>query len=233
LGIPPKRRWLDVGCGTGALCAAILEHCSPSSVAGVEPSDFFLAKAKEQLAPRVALHHGSAAQIPLDDASVDATVSGLVLNFLPDAEAALTEMARVTVSGGTIAAYVWDYAGKMELMRLFWDAAVSLDPRAAGLDQGVRFPLCRPEALAVLFGGAGLSPVEVTAIDIATPFPSFEDYWRPFLDGQGPAPRYVVALDEPARTRLRDRLREVIPRGADGSISLTARAWAVRARVPE
>jgi hypothetical protein len=121
----------------------------------------------------------------------------------------------------------------MELMRLFWDAAVLLDPGAAGLDQAVRFPLCRPEALAVLFGGAGLSPVEVTAIDIATPFPSFEDYWRPLLGGQGPAPRYVVALDEPARTRLRDRLREVIPRRADGSISLTARAWAVRARVPE
>ncbi|HKC12044.1 MAG TPA: class I SAM-dependent methyltransferase, partial [Vicinamibacteria bacterium] len=123
LGIPPQRRWLDVGCGTGALCAAILERCSPSSVFGVEPSEFFLARAKEQLAPRAALHRGSASQIPLEAASVDVTVSGLVLNFVPDAQAALKEMARVTVGGGTIAAYVWDYAGKMELMRLFWDSA--------------------------------------------------------------------------------------------------------------
>jgi SAM-dependent methyltransferase len=139
LSIPAQRRWLDVGCGTGALCAAILERCSPSSVAGVEPSESFLEKAKDHLSSRVALHRGSAAEVPLDDASVDVTVSGLVLNFVPDARAALTEMARVTVGAGTIGAYVWDYAGRMELMRLFWDAAVALDPEAASLDQGSAF----------------------------------------------------------------------------------------------
>jgi SAM-dependent methyltransferase len=233
LSIPSKRRWLDVGCGTGALCATILERCSPSSVAGVEPSESFLEKAKEHLSSRAALHRGSAAQIPLDGASVDVTVSGLVLNFVPDAHAALTEMARVTVGGGTIGAYVWDYAGKMELMRLFWDAAVALDPEAANLDQGVRFPLCHPEALSELFASAGLRRVEVTAIDIATPFASFEDYWLPFLGGQGPAPAYAMALDETRQARLRDRIRELMPLRPDGSISLTARAWAVRAVVPD
>jgi len=231
LAVPAERRWLDVGCGTGALCAAIVDHCSPSSVVGVEPSDAFLNTAKEQLAGRAVLHRGSATEIPLDDASVDTTVSGLVLNFVPDGRAALAEMARVTGSGGTIAAYVWDYAGKMELMRLFWDAAVELNPDAARMDEGARFPLCRPEGLTELFEDAGLRGVEVTGIDIPTPFASFEEYWRPFLGGQGPAPAYAMALDETARARLRDRIRQRIPVQADGSVSLIARAWAVRATV--
>ena len=231
LNIPAHRRWLDVGCGTGALSAAILDQCSPTSVVGVEPSEGFLEKAKEQLGARVLLRRGSAAEIPLDDRSVDVTVSGLVLNFAPDARAAVSEMARVTAAGGTIGAYVWDYAGKMELMRHFWDAAVELNPDAARLDEGTRFPVCRPEALTELFAGTGLRGTEVTAIDITTSFASFEDYWRPFLGGQGPAPAYAMALDETARARLRDRIRGRIPLQEDGSISLTARVWAVRVAV--
>lgn len=231
LDVPAGRRWLDVGCGTGALSAAILDQCSPSSVAGVEPSEGFLAKAKEQLAGRVQLQRGNAAEIPLEDDAVDACVSALVLNFVPDGAAGLREMSRVTVTGGTIAAYVWDYAGKMELMRRFWDAAVALDSGAAKLDEGTRFPLCRPDALSGLFANAGLRDVEVTAIDIPTPFASFEDYWQPFLGGQGPAPAYAMSLDESARTQLRDRIRERMPLQADGSIALTARAWAVRGKV--
>jgi SAM-dependent methyltransferase len=231
LSIPPGRRWLDVGCGTGALCAAIADRCSPASVAGVEPSEGFLKTAKENLADQVALHQGSATAIPLGDASVDVVVSGLVLNFVPDQRAALAEMARVTAKGGTIAAYVWDYAGKMELMRFFWDAAVELNPGAGSMDEGVRFPLCRPEALEKLFAGAGLNGVEVKAIDIPTPFGNFDDYWQPFLGGQGPAPAYAMSLDETTRARLRDRIRERIPTTANGTISLTARAWAARATV--
>jgi SAM-dependent methyltransferase len=165
----------------------------------------------------------------LDDSSVDVVVSGLVLNFVPDQLAALVEMARVAGSGGTIGAYVWDYGGKMELMRYFWDAAVELDPDAAKLDEGTRFPLCRPEALIELFASAGLNGIEVTAIDIPTPFAGFEDYWQPFLGGQGPAPAYAMSLPEAVRARLRDRIRARIPPQADGSISLTARAWAIRA----
>lgn len=233
LDLPGRQRWLDVGCGTGALAAAILDQCSPSSVAGVEPSEGFLAKAKEQLAGRVLLRRGNAAGIPLEDGAVDATVSGLVLNFVPDARAALAEMTRVTAGAGTVAAYVWDYAGKMELMRRFWDAAVELDPGVAKLDEGARFPMCKPAALSKLFAGAGLHQVEVTAIDIATPFPGFEDYWHPFLGGQGPAPAYAMSLGETARDRLRDRIRARMPLQADGSISLTARAWAIRGTVQQ
>lgn len=230
LNVPAGRRWLDVGCGTGALCAAIVDRCSPASVAGVEPSEGFLATAKENLAGRAALHQGSATAIPLGDGSVDAVVSGLVLNFVPDQPGALREMARVTGAGGTIAAYVWDYAGKMELMRYFWDVAVALDPAAAKLDEGVRFPMCRPEALEQLFAGAGLKNVEVKAIDIPTPFANFDDYWQPFLGGQGPAPAYAMSLDEAGRARLRDGIRARLPIAANGSIAMIARAWAVRAR---
>ena len=186
--VPGGRKWLDVGCGTGALCAAIVDRCSPSSVDGVEPSEGFLKTAKENLAGRATLHQGNATAIPLDDASVDVVVSGLVLNFVPDQRAALLEMARVTRKGGTIAAYVWDYAGKMELMRFFWDAAVGLNPDATKLDEGVRFPLCRPEELENLFASAGLEEAEVKPIDISTPFANFDAYWEPFLGGQGPAP---------------------------------------------
>jgi SAM-dependent methyltransferase len=229
LDIPAGRRWLDVGCGTGALCAAILDRCAPSSVTGVEPSEGFLRTARQHLGGRAALHQGSATAIALQDASVDVVVSGLVLNFVPDQRAALAEMARVAGPGGTIAAYVWDYAGKMELMRRFWDAAVELDPEAAKLDEGVRFALCRPEALAALFASAGLLGQQSTAIDVATDFADFDAYWQPFLGGQGPAPAYAVALDENRRARLRDRIRAGMPTRADGSIALTARAWAIRA----
>jgi len=231
LGVPADRRWLDVGCGTGALSAAILDRCSPSSVTGVEPSEGFLATARERLAGRAVLSRGDAASIPLGDGSVDVVVSGLVVNFVPDPLAALGEMARVACDGGTIGAYLWDYAGKMELIRCFWDAAIELDPAAASLDEGARFPLCRPEALAELFAGAGLEDIETTAIEIPTLFSSFEDYWRPFLGGQGPAPAYAISLEVDARARLRDRLRQRMPVLADGSISLTARAWAARGMV--
>jgi SAM-dependent methyltransferase len=231
LGIPAGRKWLDVGCGTGALCAAIIDHASPQTVTGVEHSEGFLATARADLAGRAQLHQGSATAVPLEDGSVDVVVSGLVLNFVADQHAALIEMARVAADGGIIAAYVWDYAGKMELMRYFWDAAVELDPDAAKLDEGARFPVCHPDALQALFVRAGLDEVQTTAIDVTTPFPDFESYWRPFLGGQGPAPAYAMSLAPDARERLRDRLRERIPVQADRTISLTARAWAIRGSV--
>jgi SAM-dependent methyltransferase len=229
LEVPAGRRWLDVGCGTGALCAAILDHCSPSAVVGVEPSAGFLKTAAENLEGRAVLHPGSATAIPLPDASVDVVVSGLVLNFVPDQLAALREMSRVAAKGGTTGAYVWDYAGRMELMRYFWDAAVELDPEAAKLDEGVRFPLCRSEALEALFADAGLGQIAVKPIDIPTPFANFDDYWQPFLGGQGPAPGYAMSLDESGRARLRELIRQRLPIAEDGSIPLIARAWAVRA----
>jgi SAM-dependent methyltransferase len=231
LDAPAGARWLDIGCGTGALSSAIIECCRPASLTGVEPSDGFLKVARAALADHVILRSGDAASIPLPDAAVDVAVSGLVLNFVPDLNAAMQEVTRVTRKGGTFGAYVWDYAGKMELMRYFWDAAVALDPGAEKLDEGRRFPLCQPDALAACVKSAGLVQAEVTAIDIPTTFASFQDYWEPFLGGQGPAPAYAMSLNEAARSELKDRLRDTMPIAADGSISLVARAWAVRAVV--
>jgi SAM-dependent methyltransferase len=231
LGVAPGKRWLDVGCGTGALCGAILDACKPSSVTGVEPSEGFLVVANENLAGRASLHAGSATQIPLEDASVDVVVSGLMLNFVKDPPAALVEMTRVVSGGGVIAAYLWDYAGRMDLMRNFWDAAVELDPAAAALDEGARFPLCNPDAMDALWTSAGLHDVDTHAIDIETVFASFDDCWKPFLGGQGPAPGYAMSLDDAARIRLRDKFRARLSVRIDGSIAMIARAWAVRGTV--
>lgn len=226
-------RWLDVGCGSGALCAAILDQCAPLSAAGVEPSAGFLETARANLAGRAALYQGSAANIPLENEAVDVVVSGLVLNFVTDQPAALEEMRRVARPGGTIAAYVWDYAGKMDMMRIFWDTASQMDPTAAQLDESIRFSLCTPDRLERLFAGAGLKHITVAPIEIATIFTDFDDYWQPFLGGQGPAPTYAMSLDVETRERLRNRIQQRLPVQPDGSISMTARAWAVRGQVPK
>jgi SAM-dependent methyltransferase len=228
LDAPSGRRWLDVGCGTGALSAAILDHCAPSAVVGVEPSEGFRQLAASSLGTRATLLPGDAAALPLDDAAVDITVCALVLNFVPDLRAGLAEMVRVTAPDGILAAYVWDYAQGMEPIRLFWDAAVALDPAAAQLHEGRRFPLCNPAALKAAFVAAGLAEVAVTAIDTSARFDDFDDYWLPFLGGQGPAPAYAMSLPEGDRVRLRESLREGLAIAADGSLTLMARGWAVR-----
>lgn len=229
LEMPRDARWLDVGCGTGALTGLVLESADPEEVAGVDPSPVFVDHARAQVRdPRAAFSVAGAEQLPFDDGAFDAVVSGLVLNFVPDATAGAAEMTRVVRPGGVVAAYVWDYADGMQLMRAFWDAAVALDPAARAADEGRRFPLCRPQPLAELLTAAGLREVETRAVEVPTRFADFDDYWRPFLAGNAPAPAYAQSLDDERRTRLRERIRANLPAGPDGSISLTARAWAVR-----
>ena len=230
LGAPPGGRWLDVGCGPGTLVQAILEQADPREVIGVDPSEGFLNAARGRVADRrVSFTQGTAERLPDGLGSFDAIVSGLVLNFVADPAAAVREMAGAMVAGGLVGAYVWDYAEGMQLMRHFWDAAAQLDPAAASFDEGRRFPGFGSERLPRLFA-AEFAEVEATAIVIDTPFASFDDYWRPFLGGQGPAPTYAVSLDEQARARLRNAVRSRLPIAAGGSIALTARAWAVKGR---
>jgi SAM-dependent methyltransferase len=229
LAVPPAKRWLDVGCGTGALTATIVAMASPSHIDAVDPSEGYVAYAREQVPdPRVRFGVADARALPAEAASYDGVVSGLVLNFVPDAARAVAEMARVARPAAPVALYVWDYAGKMELMRHFWNAAVALDAAAHDLDEGRRFPICRPEPLAALFRNAGLQEVEARAIDVPTVFRDFADYWTPFLGGQAPAPGYAMSLDESRRAALRERIRAELPTRPDGSIRLIARAWAVR-----
>lgn len=222
-------RWIDGGCGTGALTANVLEIADPQTLVAVDPSDGLLKTARAQVRDeRVDFLQGDAQSLPVDDSSYDVAVSGLVLNFVPDKAKAASEMKRAIKSGGTAALYVWDYAGEMQMMRKFWDAAIELDPNARELDEGVRFPICQPVPLRELFRNAGLEAVATRAIDVPTTFKDFDDYWSPFLSGQAPAPGYCMSLDVAQRERLRERLRETIETEPDGSIRMIARAWAVR-----
>ncbi|MCG8543199.1 MAG: class I SAM-dependent methyltransferase [Alphaproteobacteria bacterium] len=226
-------RWADIGCGTGALVTIVLDRAGPSAVAGVDMSDGFLTLAREQVKDaRVAFECGDAQALPLGDASVDVAISGLVLNFVPDPAQGLREMRRIVRPGGTVALYVWDYQEGMQFMRCFWDAAAALDPAAAALDEGKRFPICNPEPLTDLFDAVGLQAVDSRAIDVPTHFADFGDFWTPFLGGQGPAPTYCMGLPEPRRESLRRRLADILPTESDGRIHLSARAWAVRGTVP-
>ena len=216
LAIPPGARWLDIGCGTGVLSQTILDVASPREITGIDPSEGYITFARQQVPDRrVSFRLGGAQALPEASASYDAVVAGLALNFVPQPSRAVAEMQRVARVGGTVAAYVWD-------------AAVALDPAASTLDEGQRFPICQPEPLMQLFRAEGLREVAVRMIDIPTAFRDFEDYWSPFLGGQGPAAGYTMSLSEERRSVLRERIRATLPMAADGSIHLIARAWAAR-----
>jgi SAM-dependent methyltransferase len=229
LAMPTGARWLDVGCGTGALSETILHRAAPREITAIDPAEAFVAFARTRLCdPRVTFKIGDARALPVQDGGFDAAVAGLVLNFIPEPVRALCELRRAVRPGGTVAVYVWDYAGEMQLMRRFWDAAVALDPAAGELDEGRRFPICEPESLLALFHEAGLTRTGCRVIDIPTVFRDFDDYWSPFLGGQGPAPGYCVSLPDAKREALRERLRVELPVAPDGGIHLMARAFAVR-----
>jgi SAM-dependent methyltransferase len=198
----------------------------------VEPAESFREQARAVISdPRARFEAGDAAALPLDDSSRDVAVSGLVLNFVPDREKAIAEMKRVTAAGGRIAFYVWDYpGGGLELLRAFWSAATALDPAAEALTESRRFSYCEPESLIGLARSGGLSELVVKAIEVPCVFRDFDDYWRPFTLGTGPAPGYYQSLPQEGRDALRAKLKSNLPRGGDGSIPMKARAWAVRGR---
>jgi SAM-dependent methyltransferase len=224
-------KWLDIGCGSGALSKTIINHCKPAKLTALDQSDGFVKKLQRLLGNPAHCQVGDALALPVKDNSVHFAVSGLVLNFIAEPLIALSEMKRVATPGGTAAIYVWDYSGKMDFLNRFWDTAVTLDPRASALHEGFRFPNSTSEVLRGLFETAGFVDIESVPIDIETYFHDFDDYWNPFLGGQGPAPTYLMSLDDAQRAKLRDRLVESLPIQDDGSITMDARAWAVRGRV--
>lgn len=229
LNLTEGLQWLDVGCGTGALSQAILDLANPAKIKGVDRSEGFVEYARHRLSDsRVVVEVGDAQSLPVDPESFHVAVSGLVLNFVPRPEQMLGEMQRAVRTGGIVALYIWDYPGKMQMMRHFWNAAAALDPAARDLDEGRRFPLCNPDSLKSLFENVGLLQVQVRPIDISTDFKDFDDYWSPFLKGQAPAPAYAMSLSEEKRARLRERLYNSLPFALDGSIPLVARVWAVK-----
>jgi SAM-dependent methyltransferase len=220
-GVTVGDRVLDVGSGTGALAATAAAVASVQ-VTGIEPSAAYVRYAQEHVSGRFEV--GNALALPFSDGAFDRTLSMLVLNFVSDSAAALQQMIRVTRPGGIVAAVVWDYGDGMQMLRTFWDAAVAVDPDAVRRDER-HMPLSTRGALAELWRTHGLRDVDEQPLTIEMTFASFDDYWQPFLEGQGPAGVYVSSLPESARHALESRLRE---RLAEAGLTLQARAWAVR-----
>ena len=219
-------RVLDVGCGTGALASAVLAGNPRCVVVGIDPSPGYVAYAKAHCSRNCEFEIGDAQKLGFPDASFDACVSLLVFNFIPDPAKALAELRRVTRPGGPVAAAVWDYSDGMRMLRTFFDTAAELNPAAVAIDEK-HMPLCRQGDLGQLWRSGGLRGVEEKSLDFEMRFQSFDDYWRPFLEGTGPAGRYVAGLDAAQRKALEDRLRQRLP----APIRLPARAWAVRGTV--
>ena len=229
LDVPIGRKWLDVGCGTGSLTRLVLDHHQPSEIIGLDSSIEFIAHTQKKITdPSARFMVGLAQSLELETDSIDTVISGLVLNFVPKPENAVVEMMRVTKPGGMVGIFLWDYADRMQMLRTFWDAAVELDPKAAELDEGVRFPLCEDGNLESLVTEAGLRQVEAKPIEVETLFQDFDDYWNPFLGGIGPAGTYAMSLDVHSKNQLENKLRETLPINDNDSIPLVARAWAVK-----
>jgi SAM-dependent methyltransferase len=221
-------RVLDVGTGTGELALAVRDATTTAHVTGIDASAEYVDYAATRSDARTTFSVGDATALAFADGSFDRALSMLVLNFVPDATRAVAEMARVTRPGGVVAAAVWDYGEGMEMLRVFWDEAVALD--ASARDEA-RMPLCRRGELGAVWRANGLADVREDALEIVQRFGSFDDYWAPFLLGQGPAGAHATALPEDARAALAARLRRrLLGDGGDHAFELRARAWAVRGR---
>ncbi len=230
LGVPPRRAWLDVGCGTGSLTRAMLEIADPTEVLAVDPSSDFLELATAQIRDsRVRFAQGNAQSLPAENDRFDVAISGLVMHFVPDPTAAVIEMARTVRTSGTVAGYIWDVDDEQQFTRPFWKAATDVDPAASALDPRTQFNLHGTESLANVWTDAGLREVTAAAIETPTVFRDFEDYWQPcLLDGATPIQRYARSLGADQQAALRERLRAVLPVAADGSITLLGRLMIVR-----
>lgn len=221
-------RWLDVGAGTGALSAAIITCADPLAVHGIDASADFVAVARRQVSDaRVRFSVGDAHRMAgAIDATFDVAVSGLVLNFLEPTEPVVSAMRHAVAPGGLVAGYVWDYR-RMELLTRFWSAAARLDPGASELDEAVRFSAWTVDHLELLWHDAGMTEVQTTVLAVELELEGFDDYWAPFLGGQGPAPGYLATLDDQRRDNLRQRMESDMSFPLDEPLALQATAIAV------
>ena len=231
VAVPAGARWLDIGCGTGIFTELVLDTCSPKSMVAVDPSEAQIGVARGKgVAQRADFRMADAQSLPFPDEDFDAVVSALVINFVPDRPRALAEMRRVARPGGVVAGYVWDFAAggsPVASIRAALCRIGAAPPPVPGTeDSGL-------EALAGLFAGAGLKGVASRTIDVTTSFPDFEDFWRKQTPAYSPTGNAVASLSDGDRGKLIELVRASLPPGPDGSISCSARANAVKARVPE
>jgi SAM-dependent methyltransferase len=228
-GVRAGARALDVGCGPGALTRALAGALGAEAVAAVDPSPPFVAACRERV-PGADVRDGRAEALPFGDATFDAVLSQLVINFMSDAPAGVGEMRRVARPGAVVAAAVWDYADGMLLLRRFWDAVAALDPAAAAEhDEGHVMPYCTPPALERLWAGAGLGEVATGALTCGVRYAGFDELWAPLELGVAPSGAYAAALAPAERARLRDEYRRRLGAPA-GAFTLAARAWYVTGR---
>ena len=220
-GVDRGQRVLDVGCGPGALTAELVARVGPAAVSAVDPSASFVAAARERH-PAVSVQQASAEQLPFPDQAFDVVLAQLVVHFMSDPAAGVTEMLRVTRQDGVVAACVWDHAGGQGPFSALWEAARELDPE---VDDESRLMGTREGDLARLFESAGLHEVEETALSVSVEHPSFEEWWERFTLGVGPPGAYVTGLETERRAQLREHCRELLP---DAPFLVTARAWAAR-----
>jgi SAM-dependent methyltransferase len=225
--IEPGVRVLDVGCGPGALTEQLARVVGAEQVGAVDPSEPFVAACRERV-PGADVRRGDAEELPFEDDSFDAAASQLVVNFMRDPLAGASEMRRVVRAGGIVAACTWDYGDGMEMLRLFWAAARSLDDAAP--DEGRTMRYRSTEELGELWSEAGIAEVETGHLTVESTYSGFDDLWEPFTFGVGPAGSYCAALEPDRRQQLRDRLFESV--GAPtGPFTLGARACAVRGTI--
>jgi SAM-dependent methyltransferase len=220
-GVAAGQRVLDVGCGPGALTSELVARLGPAAVAAVDPSEPFVAAARERH-PEVDVRQAPAEELPFADATFDAALAQLVVHFMTDPTAGLAEMRRVTRPGGVVAACVWDHAGGQGPLTPLWDAVHELDPGAQD-ESGLAG--ARAGDLKRLFEAAGLREVEETALSVAVEHATFEEWWEPYTLGVGPAGAYVAGLDPRRREALRERCRTRLP---EPPFVLSARAWTAR-----
>jgi SAM-dependent methyltransferase len=235
LGLPPRLRWIDIGCGTGALTDCILKDCAPVEIVGIDPAADHVEYAKKtKPSDRVRFEVGNGCALPFADDVFDVAVSGLVLNFIPDRAAAVAEMRRVVRPGGVVAAYLWDFAGSNELAQHIGAALALTDPGAAErAGELVGAASTSPGALTALFAAAGLGQIEIHPIEIDAAFVDFDEYWASNTTFPSPVARHVAGLSGEALAHFRATLHGLLPRGGDGRIQFRARAWAVRGRWAE
>jgi SAM-dependent methyltransferase len=224
-GVAAQDRALDVGCGPGVLLAELARRLGADRVAGVDPSAPFVAAAREAV-PGADVRIAPAEDLPFETAGFDVVLSQLVVNFLHDADAGVAEMRRL--ARRTVASCVWDYADQMTMLRVFWDAALELDPTAP--DEGRTMRYCTPGELEALWTRSGLRDVATAPLVVEAEYADFDDYWSPFPSGIAPSGAYCASLDPDAQAALREACFRRL--GAPvGRFTLSARAWFVRGSV--